>query len=129
MDIEKRLENLKYFETTIRSKQHERNRLGSLIAQNVANEPYKGFSAEVNRKYRTQCDEIEKEIEELGKERAELIRLIDMLDPFESAILRLFYVEAKTWKTIEYMLRGRKRNFQRIKRGAIRKLNAITNIK
>ncbi|HEM3492596.1 TPA: sigma-70 family RNA polymerase sigma factor [Streptococcus suis] len=119
MNIEQRLKKLKYFETLVRSKQRERNVLGSMISQ---------FSDEMIEKAKNRCKAIDNEISRLHDEREKLVSDIENLDdPVESLVLRLYYVDDKPWNVIAYDMNCSIRTLQNIKRSAIRNLSKKIN--
>ncbi|MDG3136287.1 DUF1492 domain-containing protein [Streptococcus suis] len=119
MNIEQRLKKLKYFETLVRSKQRERNVLGSMISQ---------FSDDMVEKARNRCKNIDNEISRLHDEREKLVSDIENLDdPVESLVLRLYYVDDKPWNVIAYDMNCSIRTLQNIKRSAIRNLSKKIN--
>ncbi|HEM3555481.1 DUF1492 domain-containing protein [Streptococcus suis] len=119
MNIEQRLKKLKRFEILVRSKQRERNVLGSMISQ---------FSDEMTEKAKNRCRAIDDEISWLYDEREQLVHDIEYLDdPVESIVLRLYYVDDKPWNVIAYDMNCSIRTLQNIKRSAIRNLSKKIN--
>ncbi|CYU52240.1 sigma-70 family RNA polymerase sigma factor [Streptococcus suis] len=119
MNIEQRLKKLKRFEILVRSKQRERNVLGSMISQ---------FSDEMTEKAKNRCRAIDDEISWLYDEREQLVHDIEHLDdPVESIVLRLYYVDDKPWNVIAYDMNYSIRTLQNIKRSAIRNLSKKIN--
>lgn len=119
MNVEQRLKKLKHYEILVRSKQRERNVVGSMIS---------GFKGEMIEKAKKRCKDIDHEISRLHDEREKLVQAIDKLDdPVESIILRLYYVDDKPWNVIAYDMNCSIRTLQNIKRSAIRNLSKKIN--
>lgn len=134
IDIRKRLASLKYIDSKVKSKRQEIVSLhsGILKSQQYFDEPKGGSlnnkSEDLNILIIDRTRELYDEIEKLFQERDELVKAIESLeDPAENIVLRLFYINAYSWKEVERELKWSRGTIQNIKMAGLRKLGNKLN--
>lgn len=131
-NINKRLRRLRLFDVIIQSKRDEIMQLRSGISKSpqFSSEP-KGSkignsNENLNVRIINRTQEIQLEIEQMYVDRDRLVDLIDSLDdPIESMVLRLFYINCKSWKEIAIQMNGHPKTFQNIRRSGMINLEKL----
>lgn len=133
-DIRKRLDSLKHVDSRVKSKRLEivSLRSGILKGQQYSHEPKGGSlsnkSEDLNIAIIDRTKELYDEIEKIFKERDELVKAIESLEnPAENIVLRLFYINAYSWKEVERELRWSRGTIQNIKMSGLRSLENKLN--
>lgn len=133
-EIRKRLDSLKHVDSRVKSKRLEivSLRSGILKGQQHSDEP-KGSSVnnkseDLNILIIDKTKELYDEIEKIFEERDELVKAIESLeDSAENIVLRLFYINAYSWKEVERELKWSRGTIQNIKMAGLRNLGNKLN--
>lgn len=108
IDIRRRLKTLKYIDIKVKSKHQEIISLKSGILRSQQYDDMPKTESSVNRSEELnvliidKSEKLYREIQQLYKERDELVRVIEALeDPIENLIMRLYYINGHSIKEIE----------------------------
>lgn len=132
--IIKRLKRLRFFDVIVQSKRDEITQLRSGIARSPQyssepkGSPVGNSNENLNIRIINRTQEIQIEIEQMYNERDKLVDLIDSLDdPIENMVLRLFYLNGKSWKEIAREMNGHPKTFQNIRKSGINNLDKLNS--
>lgn len=106
---------------------HGENRTGasnsgvSNKTQNIA----LNYQTALTRENQELRDGLRRNLHELEAQRDELLRRIGLLDERQAAVLRLYYLEKKTWTETASAIYASERTAQRIRRDAVSELCRI----
>lgn len=131
MNIKKRLNNLKYFDTKLNSLRQERIALRAAVqkAQIYSDEP-KGSkqgnkTEDLNVRIITESEQIDEKMKKLWEERDETVQAIESLeDPLENIIMRWYYINGCSRFEVMRKVNCSRTTFQRVKKSAIEHLEA-----
>ena len=131
MNVKKRLNNLKYFETKLNSLRQERIALRAAVqkAQIYSDEP-KGSkqgnkTEDLNVRIITESEQIDEKMKKLWEERDETVQAIESLeDPLENIIMRWYYINGCSRFEVMRKVNCSRTTFQRVKKSAIEHLEA-----
>ena len=130
INIKQRLKALQYIDIKAKSKHQEiiSLRSGILRGQQFDNMPKsknnKNQSEELNVLIINKSEQLYQEIQDLYKERDELIQAIESLDdPVENIVMRLFYIDGMTWNEVGAKLKYSKGAIQKIRKAAFGNLS------
>ena len=111
INIKQRLKALQYIDIKVKSKHQEIISLKSSIlrGQQFNNMPKSESSSnrseELNVLIIDKSEQLYQEIQELYRERDELVQVIESLDdPVENIVMRLFFIDGLTWSEVENKL-------------------------
>ena len=129
MNIKKRLNNLKYFDTKLNSLRQERIALRAAVqkAQIYSDEP-KGSkqgnkTEDLNVRIITESEQIDEKMKKLWDERNETAQAIESLeDPLENIIMRWYYINGCSRFEVMRKVNCSRTTFQRVKKSAIEHL-------
>lgn len=129
MNIKKRLNNLKYFDTKLNSLRQERIALRAAVqkAQIYSDEP-KGSkqgnkTEDLNVRIITESEQIDEKMKKLWEERNETAQAIESLeDPLENIIMRWYYINGCSRFEVMRKVNCSRTTFQRVKKSAIEHL-------
>lgn len=134
INIKQRLKALQYIDIKVKSKHQEIISLksGILRGQQFDNMPKsknnKNQSEELNVLIIDKSEQLYQEIQDLYKEREELIHAIESLDdPVENIVMRLFYIDGMTWSEVGTKLRYSRGTIQKIRKSAFENLSKNVN--
>lgn len=130
INIKQRLKALQYIDIKAKSKHQEIISLKSSIlrGQHFDNMPKSESSSnrseELNVLIIDKSEQLYQEIQELYRERDELVQVIESLDdPVENIIMRLFYINGMTWNEVEAKLKYSRGAIQKIRKSAFENLS------
>ncbi len=131
MNVKKRLNNLKYFDTKLNSLRQERIALRAAVqkAQIYSDEP-KGSkrgnkTEDLNVRIISESERIDEEMKKLWDERNETAQAIESLeDPLENIIMRWYYINGCSRFEVMRKVNCSRTTFQRVKKSAIEHLEA-----
>lgn len=130
INIKQRLKALQYIDIKAKSKHQEIISLKSSIlrGQQFNNMPKSESSSnrseELNVLIIDKSEQLYQEIQELYRERDELVQVIESLDdPVENIIMRLFYIDGMTWNEVGAKLKYSKGAIQKIRKSAFENLS------
>lgn len=129
MNVKKRLNNLKYFDTKLNSLRQERIALRAAVqkAQIYSDEP-KGSkqgnkTEDLNVRIITESEQIDEKMKKLWEERNETAQAIESLeDPLENIIMRWYYINGCSRFEVMRKVNCSRTTFQRVKKSAIEHL-------
>ena len=129
MNVKKRLNNLKYFDTKLNSLRQERIALRAAVqkAQIYSDEP-KGSkqgnkTEDLNVRIISESERIDEEMKKLWDERNETAQAIESLeDPLENIIMRWYYINGCSRFEVMRKVNCSRTTFQRVKKSAIEHL-------
>lgn len=129
MNVKKRLNNLKYFDTKLNSLRQERIALRAAVqkAQIYSDEP-KGSkqgnkTEDLNVRIITESEQIDEKMKKLWDERNETAQAIESLeDPLENIIMRWYYINGCSRFEVMRKVNCSRTTFQRVKKSAIEHL-------
>ena len=134
INIKQRLKALQYIDIKAKSKHQEIISLKSSVlrGQQFDNMPKsknnKNQSEELNVLIIDKSEKLYQEIQDLYKERDELIQAIESLDdPVENIVMRLFYIDGMTWNQIQAQLRCGRGTIHRARESALKKISKKWN--
>lgn len=130
INIKQRLKALQYIDIKAKSKHQEIISLKSSIlrGQQFNNMPKSENSSnrseELNVLIIDKSEQLYQEIQELYRERDELVQVIESLDdPVENIIMRLLYIDGMTWNEVEAKLKYSRGAIQKIRKSAFENLS------
>lgn len=131
MNVKKRLNNLKYFDTKLNSLRQERIALRAAVqkAQIYSDEP-KGSKQgnkmeDLNVRIITESERIDEEMKKLWDERDETVQAIESLEnPLENIIMRWYYINGCSRFEVMRKVNCSRTTFHRVKKSAIEHLEA-----
>ena len=130
INIKQRLKALQYIDIKAKSKHQEIISLKSSIlrGQHFDNMPKSESSSnrseELNVLIIDKSEQLYQEIQELYRERDELVQVIESLDdPVENIIMRLLYIDGLTWNEVEAKLKYSRGAIQKIRKSAFENLS------
>ena len=130
INIKQRLKALQYIDIKAKSKHQEIISLKSSIlrGQQFNNMPKSENSSnrseELNVLIIDKSEQLYQEIQELYRERDELVQVIESLDdPVENIVMRLFFIDGLTWNEVEAKLNYSRGAIQKIRKSAFENLS------
>lgn len=134
INIKQRLKALQYIDIKVKSKHQEIISLksGILRGQQFDNMPKsknnKNQSEELNVLIIDKSEQLYREIQELYRDRDELVQVIESLDdPVENIIMRLLYIDGLSWNQIQSQLRCGRGTIHRARESALKKISKKWN--
>lgn len=134
INIKQRLKALQYIDIKAKSKHQEIISLKSSILRGQQfndipkSKNNKNQSEELNVLIIDKSEQLYQEIQDLYKERDELIQAIESLDdPVENIVMRLFYIDGLSWNQIQAQLRCGRGTIHRARESALKKISKKWN--
>ena len=134
INIKQRLKALQYIDIKAKSKHQEIISLKSSILRGQQfndipkSKNNKNQSEELNVLIIDKSEQLYQEIQDLYKERDELIQAIESLDdPVENIVMRLFYIDGLSWNKIQAQLRCGRGTIHRARESALKKISKKWN--